>query len=224
MKANSTDCLLDAVSTTAVLVSSIIVKLTSLFVIDSIVGFAVSVMIIVAGVRIINETKNSLLGEAPTEEMVSDILCITRKYPEIIGIHDMLVHNYGPGHSFASFHAEVDGKDDIFQLHDCIDNAEKEIAQTLGVMCTIHMDPIVTDDEQVNSMRIIAEQAILAVDPKITLHDFRVVIGATHSNMIFDIVVPFDFKKSIEEITSQIQDNVKKENPSYFCVITVDRG
>ena len=224
MKANSLDSLLDALSTSAVLISSIIVKYTEFYLLDLIVGLAVSFMIIVAGVRIINETKNSLLGEGPQEELIAEITEITDRYPEIIGIHDMLVHNYGPGHSFASFHAEVNGKDDIFLLHDAIDNAEREINERLGIHCSIHLDPVVTDDEEINKMKRIAEQALASVSPLLSLHDFRVVIGATHSNMIFDVVIPFDYKDDQETVIKAIQANVTEINPCYYCVITVDRG
>ena len=224
MKANSLDSLLDAVSTTAVLISAIIVKVTGWVMLDAIIGLAVSTLIVVAGVRILNETKNSLLGEAPNDELIASIMEITNKYPEIIGIHDMMVHNYGPGHYISSFHAEVNGKEDVFLIHDAIDNAEREIAEKLGILCTIHMDPIVTDDEEINALKAIAEKAISLINDKITLHDFRVVVGATHSNMIFDIVIPFDLKASPEKIIKEIQENVKKVNENLFCVITIDRG
>lgn len=223
MMASSLDSLLDSVSTIAVLLSAIIVKLTKLVIIDAIVGLSVSILIIVAGIRIVNETKNSLLGEAPTEDLVKSIKEITTRYPEIIGIHDMLVHSYGPGHCFASFHAEVDGKKDIFLLHDYIDNAEKQIADELGIFCTIHMDPIVTDDETINKMKSMIEKICIDIDPDISIHDFRMVVGATHSNLIFDIAIPFESKKRSEEVTLQIEKNVKLINENYYCVITVDR-
>lgn len=224
MKANSLDSLLDSLSTAAVLISSIVIKYTEFYLLDLIVGLGVSVMIIVAGIRIINETKNSLLGEAPQDELIAQIKEITERYPEIIGIHDMLVHNYGPGHAFASFHAEVDGKDDVFKLHDAIDNAEREIHDTLGIHCTIHLDPVVTDDEDINEMKAVALKALMEVSPRLSLHDFRVVIGRTHSNMIFDVVIPFDYKDTQENVIKKIQNNVSMVNENYYCVITVDRG
>ena len=136
----------------------------------------------------------------------------------------MLVHNYGPGHSFASFHAEVNGKDDIFILHDAIDNAEREINETLGIHCTIHLDTVITDDEEINAMKKIASEAVNKVSERLTLHDFRVVVGTTHTNMIFDIVVPFDYEENPQSIIAKIQNNVSKLHSNYYCVITVDRG
>ena len=222
--ASSVDSFTDAMSTLAVLVCSIIVKFTGLVIIDAIVGMLVSGLIFIAGIRILNETKNSLLGEAPVEETVKAIEEIVAKYPEIIGMHDMLVHNYGPNHYFASFHAEVDGDDDIFDLHDAIDNVEKEISTTLGILCTIHLDPIVTNDETLNELKKIAEAACKEIDEAITVHDFRAVIGATHTNLIFDIVLPFESKLSPAAAMALVEEKVASAKENTFCVITVDRG
>ena len=224
IKAASADSLFDAVSTTAVLTATIVVKLTGLEIIDAIVGLLVSILIIVAGVKLLNETKNSLLGEAPNDEIVNSIQKITSQYPEIIGTHDMMVHNYGPSHYIASFHAEVNGTDDIYVLHDAIDNAEKQICEQLGILCTIHLDPIVTNDERVDKLKKMVESAALSVDSKISIHDFRAVIGATHTNLIFDAVIPFENKTPPEEIKNQISSEVKAKDSSCFCVITIDRG
>ncbi|MBQ8289773.1 MAG: cation transporter [Clostridia bacterium] len=222
--ASSVDSLMDAISTCAVLISSIVIWATGFVLIDAIVGLGVSVVILLAGVKILNETKNSLLGEAPVEETVRDIEKIVAKYPEIIGIHDMLVHNYGPGNYFASFHAEVDGAGDIFLLHDAIDNVEKEISTTLGILCTVHLDPIVTNDETVNALRDMALSVCREIDDDITLHDFRCVVGATHTNIIFDIVLPYESKLLPRVATELIQERISNIRPDVFCVITVDRG
>ena len=221
--ASSVDSLTDALSTLAVLVCSIIIKLTGLVIIDAIVGMLVSVLIFVAGIRILNETKNSLLGEAPVEETVKAIEEIVAKYPEIIGMHDMLVHNYGPNHYFASFHAEVDGSGDIFVLHDVIDNVEKDVSTTLGILCTIHLDPIVTNDEKLNELKEIAIKACREIDESITVHDFRAVIGTTHTNLIFDIVLPYESKLAPANVIEIIEEKVAKSKENTFCVITVDR-
>ena len=146
INASSVDSLADCVSTSAVLISAIIIKLTGWPIIDSIVSIALAVMIIIAGVKILNETKNSLLGEAPVEEQINEIDKIIAEFPEVIGVHDLMIHNYGPNHCIASLHAEVDGAKDIYMLHDMIDNLEKRIQNELNIMCTIHMDPIATDD------------------------------------------------------------------------------
>ena len=221
--AASTDSLTDCISTTAVLISSIIVKISGIEIIDSIVGLGVSLLIIVAGARILNETKNSLLGEAPVEDMVDHIKAIVAEEEEVLGIHDLLVHNYGPGKFVASFHAEVDGSHDIFLLHDSIDNLERRLGQELNIQCTIHLDPIVTDDESVTHLKEIAGVAVKAVCKDAGLHDFRVVIGNTHTNLIFDVEIPFEVTESTREIAKRIEEEVQKVRPDCYCVITVDR-
>ena len=221
--AASTDSLTDCISTTAVLISSIIVKISGIEIIDSIVGLGVSLLIIVAGARILNETKNSLLGEAPVEDMVDHIKAIVAEEEEVLGIHDLLVHNYGPGKFVASFHAEVDGSHDIFLLHDSIDNLERRLGQELNIQCTIHLDPIVTDDESVTHLKEIAGVAVKAVCKDAGLHDFRVVIGNTHTNLIFDVELPFEVTESTREIAKRIEEEVQKVRPDCYCVITVDR-
>lgn len=221
--AASTDSLTDCISTTAVLASSIVVKLTDLEIIDSIVGLGVSVLIIVAGAKILNETKNSLIGESPVEETVVRIKEIVAEEKEVIGIHDLLVHNYGPGKFVASFHAEVDGAHDIFLLHDAIDNLERKLGERLNIQCTIHLDPIVTDDERINELKRLATNAVKNACPDAGLHDFRAVIGATHTNLIFDVEIPFEVKESTQELTKKIEQTVQISRPDCYCVITVDR-
>ena len=221
--ASAADSFFDSISTLAVLISSIVIKYTGIAIIDSIVGLLVSFLILMAGIRTLNETKNSILGEAPVKETVDSILKIIAEYPEIIGTHDLLVHNYGPGHYIASIHAEVDGKDDIYVLHDVIDNVEKRIACDLGIICTIHLDPITTDDEQVNELRELVSNVVKEINPKIGMHDFRVVIGVTHTNLIFDLEIPFEMNYTNENLTNHIELEIKKTKPECFCVITIDR-
>ena len=223
IKAAGVDSLTDCISTTAVLISSIIVKLTNFALLDAIVGIAVAFLIIVAGAKILNETKNSILGEAPIKETVDEIHSIVSGEPLVLGVHDLLVHNYGPGRTIASFHAEVDGTNDIFMLHDVIDNLEKKIAQQMKIQCTIHLDPITTDNEKINELKSIAKEAIKKIDERIGIHDFRAVIGETHTNMIFDIEVPFEIKEQPSHLTKKIEDEVQKIKSDIFCVITVDR-
>ena len=225
IKASGVDSLMDSVSTFAVLVASIIVKLSGLHIIDTIMSMIVSVLIIIAGIRILNETKNSILGEAPVDEQIDDIKKIIKDFPDIIDIHDLMIHNYGPNHYFASFHAEVDGSGDIFKLHDMIDGVEKRVQTELGILCTIHMDPIVTDDETILTLKefltsVIAED----VDEKLSVHDFRAVIGETHTNLIFDVLLPFESKMNEKEVVERISDAVLEHRDNCYCVITVDRG
>lgn len=222
--AAAADSFSDCASTSAVLVSSIIVGLSGLWYIDSIVGLAVSIMIMIAGIKILNETKNSLLGEAPIQEVVDSIKHTVEKYPEVVGIHDMLVHNYGPKTYIVSFHAEVDGSQDIYLLHDAIDNIEREINEDLRILCTIHMDPIVTNDETVNELRAFTASAAKEICPEATIHDFRTVIGNTHTNLIFDLVLPFDIKENPDKIVEDLQRLIFQKRENCYCVITVDRA
>ncbi len=224
VKAASADSFMDSISTFAVLVCSVVVWMTDMIILDAIVGLFVSILILVAGIKILIETKNSILGEAPIESTVKSIENIVSEYPEILGIHDMLVHNYGPNHYIASFHAEVNGEDNIYELHDIIDNIEKRIGGELGIQCTIHLDPISFGDEATNELREIALKAAKSIDENITIHDFRAVIGTTHTNLIFDIVLPFENKIQPKEIITSIEKEVQKTNANYYCVITVDRG
>ncbi len=222
--AAAADSFSDCASTSAVLISSIIIGLTDWWFIDSIVGLAVSVMIIIAGIKILNETKNSLLGEPPVDEVVDSIKATVAKYPEIIGIHDMLVHNYGPKKYIVSFHAEVDGSQDIYMLHDAIDNIEREINEDLRMLCTIHMDPIVTNDETVNELRRFTEETVKEICPEYSIHDFRTVVGQTHTNLIFDLVLPFDIEEPVDIIVDRVKSEILKKRDYCFCVITVDRS
>ena len=224
IKAAAFDSLSDCISTSAVLVASIVIRYTGLVVIDSVMGLIVSGLIVYAGLNILLENKNSILGEAPVESTIKAIENIVADYPEIVGIHDMLVHNYGPGHNFASFHAEVDGEDDVFVLHDTIDNIEKRIFTELDIQCTIHLDPINLNDETVAALRSIALQGVKIVDEKISIHDFRVVTGVTHTNLIFDIVLPFESELSPADAKHKIESAINELRNDLFCVITVDRG
>ena len=223
IRAAATDSLTDCISTTTVLASTIIIKLTGIELIDSFVGLGVSFIIIIAGIKILNETKNALLGEAPTDEIVTQLKSIISNEPEVIGIHDMMIHNYGPNKYIASFHAEVDGEHDIFMLHDKIDNLERRIANEMNIICTIHLDPIVTNDEILDELKGFVVGVVHNIDEKIGIHDFRAVTGNTHTNLIFDIEVPFETKASPSELIERITNDVQKARPEHFCVITVDR-
>ena len=222
--AASADSFSDSFSTLAVLASSIVIKLTGWHVIDAIMGIIVSIPIIIAGFKILNETKDVLLGEAPVDETVRDIEKIIKDFPDIIGTHDLMVHNYGPSNFVASFHAEVDGKQDIYYLHDMIDNVERRICDELKILCTIHMDPVVTDDENVNELKTFLIDTMREEGLDFPIHDFRTVIGQTHTNMIFDVVLPFDSKISEEDLKLTISNAVSKKRNYCYCVITVDRG
>ncbi|MBO5939544.1 MAG: cation transporter [Clostridia bacterium] len=220
--ATATDSLSDAIATAAVLVAALIDRFTGLRT-DAYMGIAVGSLIFVAGIRILNDTKNSILGSAPEPEVVEGIVAITKEYPEVLGIHDMVVHNYGPGNTIASFHAEVDGAVNAFITHDVIDTVERRLWQEMGVRATVHMDPIVTDDERVSALRETVREVVQGIDARLGIHDFRFVEGMTHSNLIFDVSVPFEIKDTDEQIKRMISLRISEVDPNYFVVITVDR-
>ena len=225
MRATAADCFSDCLSTGAVLIATAI----SLFFpnlnlnLDAYMGVIVAILILIAGIKILLETKNSILGEAPSEEIVQEIYRVVSQYPLAIGIHDLIVHNYGPGHVIASLHLEVDGKEDIYVIHDMADNVEQHLRRELGIEATVHMDPIVTDDEQITALRTQVQEVVASIQPGMLIHDFRFVPGETHTNLIFDIAVPFECKMTEEELRATVSDRISRINPSYFTVITVDR-
>jgi cation diffusion facilitator family transporter len=226
MRATAVDSLSDAGATAAVLVATLVSRLLPAHVspyIDPVMGLIVAALIFWAGLRVLNDTKNSILGEAPTKEIVEQIQQVVSEFPEALAIHDLAVHNYGPGCAVASLHVEVDGKRDIFLTHDTIDLIERRLQQELGIDCTIHMDPIVTDDERVTEWRARIAALVKQIHPDIAIHDFRMVPGTTHTNLIFDMAVPFEVEESDAELKASIAELVAAEATNYFTVVTVDR-
>ena len=222
VSATASDSISDAIATSAVLVSAIVCRLTGLRT-DAYMGVAVSAVIFIAGIKILAETKNAILGAPPEPEVVEGILRISEECPEILGIHDMVVHTYGTGNIIASLHAEVDGSADVYVIHDAIDNVEKRMFSDIGVRATIHMDPIVTNDERVAELRGLTLEAVKEVDSRLSIHDFRFVEGITHSNLIFDITVPFEVKMSDIKLIQEVEQAIKRIDKTYCAVITVDR-
>ncbi len=224
MRAASADSLSDVLSTAAVLVALIIAHYVPLpFSLDGAMGILVSVLILIAGGKILLETKNSILGEAPDSETVKAIEELVMSYPISVGMHDLSVHKYGAGNIIATLHVEVDGKGDIFEAHDAIDNIERELWHKLRVRATVHLDPIVVGDPVVDAMHAVAVEAVKTVDARITVHDFRMVRGTTHSNLIFDVAVPFECTLTDKEIVAAIGEEVGKKYPDHYTVISVDR-
>lgn len=223
MKATATDCLSDMISTAVVFISMIITHFTNVN-IDAYCGLAVSLFILWAGLKSAYETVGPLLGQPPEKEFVEEIERIVTAGKDIIGIHDLIVHDYGPGRRIISLHAEVPASGDILDIHDEIDNLERELSEVLGCIAVIHMDPIQTDNENVTRLKEIAENACKRVYENMHLHDFRIVEGNTHTNLIFDVVVPHGFKMTDSEIKKKIQEEIRKEDESLFTVITVDKN
>jgi divalent metal cation (Fe/Co/Zn/Cd) transporter len=222
MKATAADSLSDACASAAVLVAMLIFKFTGVD-IDGYMGIAVAVVIFIAGIKILNDTKNSILGEAPSEDVVKGIEAIVAEFPNALGIHDMIVHSYGPNRFVANLHIEVDGSKDIFESHDMIDLIEKRLNSELGILSNIHMDPIVVDDEENDSMKAFVLEKVRAVDERLNIHDFRFVKGKTHTNLLFDISAPFEIKISDSEIIDAVQRKIAEEKPDHFIVVNVDR-
>ncbi|MCI7138248.1 MAG: cation diffusion facilitator family transporter [Oscillospiraceae bacterium] len=222
MRATAMDSISDAVSTGAVLISAVIAMFTNLA-LDGWMGLVVAVFIMVTGFKSAKETIDSLLGTPPSPEFVKQIEDMALQYDDIIGVHDMIVHNYGPGRTFVSLHAEVPSDGDIVAIHDTVDNAEREIAKELGCLVTIHMDPVDVHDEHTAQLREKVSEIIKQINPDITFHDFRVVSGPTHTNLIFDIVSPMDCGLSDQELADTIADKIHQCNESYFAVINVDK-
>ena len=224
MRATATDCISDAGATLGVLAAQIVAYYLHLPWLDSAVGIAISVLIIIAGIRVLGETKNSILGEAPDEQVVADIKALVASHPEALGIHDMMVHSYGPGHHIASLHVEVDGEANVYHMHDVIDNIEKRLHDELGIIATIHMDPVVTNDETVNALREMTADILKGIDERLSMHDFRVVAGPSHTNLIFDVEAPFECKMTDAEIKDAVASALKAHTYAvYFAVLNVDR-
>lgn len=224
MEATAADSRSDAVATTAVLLGTIIGGIWNIP-IDGWLGLVVSVLILKTGYDAAKDTISPLLGQPPEKEFVDEIEKTVMAHPEILGIHDLIVHNYGPGRVMVSLHAEVSGDGNLFKLHDMIDNIERELGEKLNCIATIHLDPIDTHNPELKALREQAEAAAEAVDPRCSVHDVRLVPGDTHLNLIFDVLVPFDLKMDDGEIRSAICEKIPrlKEEPKMYAVIDVDR-
>ncbi len=221
LEATAADSRNDVISTLAVLLAGVLTMIFD-WKIDGYVGLAVAAFILYSGVGIIKETINPLLGMAPDPEMVNMIADTVLSYEGILGIHDLIVHDYGPGRQFASVHVEMDYKQDPMVSHDRIDDIEREFRQKHHMQLVIHYDPIVTDSEELNHMRALVESEIQAVDQRLSIHDFRMVIGPGHTNLIFDLAIPFDLESRQKELKAQIDKRVQFEGKQYYTVITFE--
>lgn len=223
MKATAMDSLTDSVATFVVLLSMLFTRFTSIN-IDGYCGVLVSLFIFYAGFTSAKDTIEPLLGAKPDEELVEKIERMVLSYDIVLGIHDMIVHDYGPGRQIVSLHAEVDGTQDIYVIHDVIDNIEKDIYNKLNIEVTIHMDPIDIHNEQTNQTRVEVAALIKELHKDATIHDFRMVPGNTHTNLIFDVVVPYEISMTDEQIKEKVQQLVSKQWENYFVVLTIDKS
>ncbi len=224
MRATATDSLSDTCATAVVLIATLTDHYTDFYV-DGYCGVLVGFFILYAGISAAKDTLDPLLGQPPEEDFVSQIERIALSHQEICGVHDLIVHDYGPGRKMISLHAEVPAEGNILEIHDAIDNVENELQEKLGCEATIHMDPIITADEHVRELKTAVVSIVKGIDEIITLHDFRVVTGPTHTNLIFDVLLPFKFHISDEELTGMIRQKVKEQLGENYCVVVkVDRS
>jgi hypothetical protein len=221
LMATAADSRNDIISTAAVLVGFIITRATG-YNLDGYIGALVAVFILVTGMKLVKETSDPLLGVAPTKELVDGIYRKILSYDHIIGLHDLAVHNYGVGKCFASVHCEVAAEQDIMVSHDIIDNIERDFLKEEGIHMVIHLDPVVTNDQRTNGLKAQVRQIISQISPEIDMHDFRVVWGVSHSNLIFDVVVPFAFRWSDAQLVKLITDRINALDANYRTVITID--
>lgn len=223
MLATGTDSLSDAVATTVVLASMLFMELTGNN-IDGYCGVFVAMFIFYAGFNAAKETMSPLLGVAPDKEFVEEIKEIVMSHEIVSGIHDMVVHDYGPGRRMVSLHAEVPGNRNIYEIHDTIDRIEEKIKECLDCEAVIHMDPVDTDNEEIKKMKKIVSEGVKNIDERLSIHDFRMVSGPTHTNLIFDVVVPFEIKMSQNQVRELVEDMVSKLEGNYFAVIKVEQS
>ena len=221
MQAVFTDSIGDITATSVTLVSLIISIFTDLP-IDGYMGIVVSLFILYAGFGILKESIGIILGRPPSKELVDELVEFIMSHEEILGIHDLVIHSYGETRIFASIHTEIAADGDMLKAHDTIDTIEKNVMEKFGVELVIHMDPIVTNDETVEKHYHIVHKAVKDIDDTLDIHDFRVVEGPTHTNVIFDVVVPHRYRLSNDELKAEISDKVREINSSYCLVITVD--
>ena len=224
MKAVKQDSLNDCIATAATIAALLISSFTPFKRADGIIGVIVAIIVIIAGIGIVKDIISNLLGKAPDPELVKQIEDIMLTENDIAGVHDLIVHDYGPGRIIASAHAEVPCNVDVLKLHDMIDNVEKLISRRLNIMICIHMDPVVVDDEKINEYKTVTAEIIKKYDENFSFHDFRVVEGKTHTNFIFDLVIPHQYKKENSVILKEIRSIFKEKNPDINLVITIEHS
>ena len=223
IKGTAYDSISDSVSTLAVLISAFVARFAGIT-IDGYVSLLVSFFILITGFKAIKEIIDILLGQKPDPEFVKGIEEFTKQYKEIKGIHDIMVHDYGPGRKIVSFHAEVPANANILKAHDVIDQMEQDIFSEFGCITTIHMDPIVVDDEEINNMRKETEEIVKNINENFSIHDFRMTDGGERINLIFDLVIPAGEKIDVEQLVSDVRKEIHNRNEKYYAVIKVEHS
>ena len=221
LKATSKDSLNDCISTSALLIGNIVLLFIQdiPFSLDGLLGILVSLFIIISGFKLIKETIDPLIGVSTNEEFVQKVIELLKSDPVVLGYHDLACHMYGPTKCFMTIHVEVDANQKILDVHDSIDNLERKVHEQFGIDLTIHMDPIVIDNEVINDLRQRVKGAIKEIHPKLSMHDFRVVVGTTHINIIFDLVRPYKFEISDEANLRGLQEKIADDTTTYYFVI-----
>lgn len=223
IKGNAYDSISDVISTTAVLISAIVARVFEIS-IDGYISFLVSIFILYTGAKAVKEIIDILLGSSPDPEFVKEIEEFVKNYDLVVGIHDMMIHDYGPGRKIISFHAEVPADINIGKAHDVIDKIEQDIFEKYNCITTIHMDPIVVDDEEINSMKKTTEEIVKSINQEFSIHDFRMTDGGERINLIFDLVLPREGEFNKEQIRKEVQEKIHKINNKYYAVITVEHS
>lgn len=222
MKATAADCLIDVVATTAIIISMVFTYFTNISV-DAYAGVLVAGFIIFTGTTMLNESLNPLLGAAPDPELVNKINKLVLSYEYVVGVHELMIHNYGPTKSIISLHVEMPSNVDIIKLHDVIDSIENKLKSEFNCQAIIHMDPIVVDDEFVNEVRGKVSEMVKLIHNKARVCDFRIVPGYSSSKLIFDLFIPYDLKSSDKEIMTSLGKSIKVIGESYECVVNIKR-
>ena len=223
LKGAAYDSISDTISTTAVLASAIVARFAGVS-IDGFVSLLVSIFILITGFKATKEMIDMLIGTAPDKEFVKDIYKFVERYKEIVGIHDIMVHDYGPGRKIVSFHAEVPADGNICEVHDIIDVIEQDMFKKFGCITTIHMDPIVVDDEEINNMKKTVERVVKGINENFSIHDFRMTNGGKRVNVIFDLVVPFDEKVDFKELEKEVKTKIHNLDNKYYAVINIENS
>ena len=222
--ATAADSRNDVLTTSAVLLSTILCSATGWNILDGLMGVAVAAFILWSGWGLVMDTLSPLLGERPSDDLVDHIEQTVMSYPGVLGVHDLMIHDYGPGRVMISLHAEVPATGSVMTIHDAIDNIEQELHRKLGCEAVIHMDPIATDDSMTVVLRNKITELAHCIDPALSIHDFRMVTGPTHTNVIFDAVVPYGCKMSDREAEEKIKQAVHELDPHYFAVVQIDKS
>lgn len=223
LKAAGQDSIGDSITTCATLIGLLVYRFTN-YNLDAYIGLAASILVLKSGIGIFTDVLDTILGKAPDKQLIKNIEKTITAHEEVLGIHDLMLHDYGPSHRFMSLHAEVDANNNVLKIHDAIDNIEMEILDKYKILTCIHMDPVDSQDELTNNLKIEVKKIVTDINSEYNIHDLRIVTGPTHTNIVFDVLLPADDEVDIEQLRNKISDNVKKLDNNYRCVINFDRA